>query len=239
MTTRRSTRNLRQHELQAQSGDTSDEDTCRDYDLNYDKAIKKKAKACNVEYSVRGGVKGENHVFSFSTAMYELYRDNLIEHLRGLNDNPDANIKVQCKDISEKSGMVVESQLKVYQRAQNGGSKLNYTINLYHTNNRMMVNGKMASRFNTEHLRITEQILAREQVSILNQAMSAQIQDELKSIIVSRSQKRPSRVEMGGPGSPPVEVNVSGPSIQPDDTTDIARFEEDSEPLKCPTCKHL
>ena len=57
MTTRRSARNLQQLELQ--KNDSSDEETCRDYDLNYDKAIKKKVKACNVEYSVRGRLRGE------------------------------------------------------------------------------------------------------------------------------------------------------------------------------------
>ena len=103
--------------------DSSDEETCRDYDLNYDKAIKKKVKACNVEYSVRGEVKGGNYVFSFSTAMYELYREKLLAHMKGLNDNSEASVKVLFKDISEKSGLTVESQMKVHQKTQNGCGK--------------------------------------------------------------------------------------------------------------------
>ena len=48
--------------------------------LNYEKAMRKKAKACKAEYLIKGEIKGENHIFSFSAAMYELYRNRLAEH---------------------------------------------------------------------------------------------------------------------------------------------------------------
>ena len=36
---------------------------------------------------------------------------------------------------------------------------LKYTINLYHTKSKVMVNGREASQFNIEHMEITETIL--------------------------------------------------------------------------------
>ena len=130
MTTRRSARNLLlapqvdplvcdtpQDIGQPQPYDSdslTDDDTCRDYVLNYEKAMRKKAKACKAEYLIKSEIKGENHIFSFSAAMYELYRNRLAEHFRILNDNPSVSIKVRFKDSADKSGNVVESLLKVY-----------------------------------------------------------------------------------------------------------------------------
>ena len=87
---------------------------------HYDRAMNKKLSACSVYYFVKRAEKGENHVFNFSTAMYELYRDTLSEHFHRMNDDPDLNVKVSFKDTTEKSGMVVESIIKVHQRTQNG-----------------------------------------------------------------------------------------------------------------------
>ena len=89
----------------------------RDNSLNYDKALRKKAKACQAEYLVSSEVKYDNYIFSFSAAMYELYRENLAEYFSMLN-NDSSDIKVTFKDISDKTGMVIESLLKVFQKKQ-------------------------------------------------------------------------------------------------------------------------
>ena len=72
MRTRRSARNLQQLAESEQPGDDSDGETCRDYDLNYDRAMQKKLNACNTDYLITRVEKGENLVFNFSTAMSEL-----------------------------------------------------------------------------------------------------------------------------------------------------------------------
>ena len=164
MTTRRSARNLQQLDMQPQSGHPENDEPVRDYELNCGKAMKKKAKACSVNYLVTGEEKGGNHVFSFSTAMYELYRNRLVEHFHGVENNPNANINIKFKNILDKAGLTVESQIKVYQKTQNGCGRLEYTINLYHTNNRIMVNGKQATQFNAEHAQLTDFVLASEEV---------------------------------------------------------------------------
>ena len=63
--------------------------------------------------------------------------------------------------------MVVELVIKVFQGTQGGRAR--YTINLYHTINSTIVNGRMAVHFNAEHAKITDSILASDQVSQLDQ----------------------------------------------------------------------
>ena len=78
--------------------------------------------------------------------MYELYRAKLAEHFQNLNNDPDIETSITFKDATEKSGLLVESTIKIFPWTQGGRSK--YTINLYHTNNSMMVNGRMGVQFN-------------------------------------------------------------------------------------------
>ena len=159
MTTRRSSR-----ELQAQNVESVDLEEGmqrRDYSLNYDKALRKKAKACQAEYLVSSEVKRDNYIFSFSAAMYELYRENLARYFSMLNDD-SSDIKVTFKDICDKTGMVTESLLKVFQKIPNSKDELKYTINMYHTKSRVMVNGNQAIQFNDEHSKITAYILDSE-----------------------------------------------------------------------------
>ena len=59
MTTRRtSTQSLQQFAAQAKSDNPNEVDQIRDYDLNCEKAMQKKARACNVSYLVTGEEKG-------------------------------------------------------------------------------------------------------------------------------------------------------------------------------------
>ena len=241
MTTRRtSTRNLQQLAAQAQANEQN-EDQVRDYDLNYGKTLQRKAKACNVSYLVTGEEKGGNQVFSFSTAMYELYKCKLLEHFNAINDNPNSSVKAIFTDVTEKSGMVVESQIKVYQRTQNGSGRPKYTVNLYHTNNRIMVNGRHAMQFNAEHNYIADLIVSSEQVASMDQSISSQIQEGLSEIVVSKMGKRinsgVSQQRAGSVRTSPKQAlqrggNVSGASALGSSESES----KDPEILCCPTC---
>ena len=141
MTARRSSR-----ELQVQNVESVDLDygmQHRDYSLNYDKALRKKAKACQAEYLVSSEVK------------CELYREKFVGYFSLLN-NDSSDIKVTFKDISGKTGMVTESLLKVFEKIPSSKDELKYTINMYHTKSRVMVNGNQAIQFNAEHSKLTE-----------------------------------------------------------------------------------
>ena len=172
MKTRRSRRDLQQairnnvHSLV--SSDDENDTQKRDYTLNYGKAMKKKATACNHECKVQAEIKCGNHIFIFSATMYELYRDELRDHYQNINDDPESGVKVTFKDCKDRSGMIVGSQIRVSERTGNGCGQLKFVMNLYHTKSKLMVNGREVSRFNAEHQNIIDTILATEEVSRLD-----------------------------------------------------------------------
>ena len=177
-----------------------------------------------------------------STAMYELYRDKLSEHFHRMNDDPDLNVKVSFKDTTEKSGMVVESIIKVHQRTQNECGRPKYTVNLYHTNNSMMVNDKHAMLFNSEHTKITDLILASGSVSHLDKVISSKILEGPMEITVNKSNKQSncSSNTMNSAETSQVGGNLGGGGacIQRESVTTVETEKTDSEEESlCLICK--
>ena len=119
--------------------------------------------------------------------MYELYRDRLVAHFQLMEENINSDVRVTFRDVNDRVGLTVVSQLKVYQRSQNGCGRLKYTINMYHTNNRSMVNGRQAAQFNCEHAIMTECILNSEQVVHMDRDMLIQIKESLEAISVLKT----------------------------------------------------
>ena len=70
--------------------------------------------ACNAEFKVSTEFKGGNYAFTFSAAIYELYRDALVQHFECLQDDIDKDIKVMSTDSTDCPGSVVESLIKIY-----------------------------------------------------------------------------------------------------------------------------
>ena len=163
--------------------DNSPHSYTRGYTLNVDKTWKKKLEACNVDYKIRSDFKGGNFVFEFSAAMYELYRMALIAHFESRENAAAANIKVQCNDIFDKSGAKVESQIKILKSPDND---LKYTINLYHTRSKVMVNDAEADGFNAEHAEISKRILSSEDVNKLDRKFFYVISEGLGSSASSK-----------------------------------------------------
>ena len=210
--------------------ESPEEEPVRDYELNCDSAMRKKAKACSVDYFVSGEEKGGNYVFSFSTAMYEIYRDMLMEYFQGVENSPNAGMNIKFKDISDKSGLTVESQIRVHQKTQNGSGRLKYTINLYHTNNRLMVNGRQATQFNAEHVRLTNRIMASGEVRQLDRDMLSQIEASLNSITVRKPKTTKSTTQ-----SPKCNLNESKRLFNDSNTNEAGKGA--SNVIICPTCE--
>ena len=146
----------------------------RDFTLNMDRALKKKLNACNAEYKIYSECKSGNYVFVFSTAMYELYRLKSAEHFDTVKSDENANIKVVYKDCVDRSGATVELQMKIYKKSNN---RLKYTINMYHTKCKLLVNGREAHLFNLEHAKISDYIMQSEDVAHLDRIYSNKIQE--------------------------------------------------------------
>ena len=73
------------------------------------------------------------------------------------------------------------------------GRKLKYTINLYETKSKLMVNGSEAQRFNLEHVRITDSILHSQDVASLDRKMKAVMEEGLSSLVIDKQPSRSTR----------------------------------------------
>ena len=242
MITRQSSRNTLRADTQTDSlaldDDTSETEGagCRDYNLNYDRAMRKKARSCQTGYLVTSTVKGNNYIFSFSTAMYELYREKLADHYRALNENsPD--IRVTFKDSTDKTGMVVESLMKVYQKSSTGKGRPKYSINMYHTNTRVMVNGRQATQFNAEHSKITDYILGSEKVADLDKEIYRCIEEGLKTLAVGKPQIDANENQHSNSGAQRgSHENINIPQSSSANQNELSWNAENGDSALCPTC---
>ena len=121
--------------------------------------------------------------------MYELYRANLVDHFEILHSN-STNMKIEYKDTTDKGNFCVESLIRVFDKHD---ATHMYTINLYHTKSNIMVNGTDVSSFNAEHSKITEAILASENVNLLEQELRTNIIEGLKSIEDTCTKYKPTK----------------------------------------------
>lgn len=118
------------------------------YTLNIDRALRNKINACKqvkVDYSFTGGgIKGE-----MDTATFELFRTACTTFYSRLPPE-----RGQCEiDMSEdKNRKAVVQQTYKVKREVSSGELIGYTINLYTTCNRILINGKDIDLFMDEHL---------------------------------------------------------------------------------------
>ena len=79
-----------------------------------------------------------------------------LNHFESLQTPDASTVKIEYKDVVDRSNMCVESVVKVLKKDD---STLKFIINLYHTKSRAMVNGREVVLFNDEHILITDSIL--------------------------------------------------------------------------------
>ena len=113
---RRSARNLQRLPVRrVEEQDDQGGIQVRDYTLNMSSlAMKKKVTACDAEYKVKAVNCSGNQIFEFSAAMYELYRNSLTQHFESLQSNVSTNMRIEYRDIINKSSSCVESVVNVY-----------------------------------------------------------------------------------------------------------------------------
>ena len=101
--------------------------------VNKEKALKKIAEKCLNDFCVTYANKSGNHIFDFSTAMYELYKAAIVKFYEGANSSL-WSVVVAFEQSTDESGKVhVETILKVYRKTQKGKGSLKFCMNMYHT----------------------------------------------------------------------------------------------------------
>ena len=178
----------------------------RDYSLNLDRVLKRKIAACHeveAEYEVTGGgITGR-----MDTATCELFRSACRELYREFP--PEEGL---CKiiDTEDKHGQaIVQNTYKVSRTID--GKVVGYTVNLYRTNNRLLINGRDVDKFMDSHLPLLHQVMIRamsesrfRDVDAVNRMLAEQMQTVL--------------TERRGEGGVPKEtaVECDGPVVIPD-----------------------
>ena len=153
--------------------------TTRNYNLNINRALKHKLQGCeqvNVEYEVKGGgVTG-----TLDTASFELFRLACTEFFRTLSLEEGRCVINYSEDKNRKA--LVQQTYKVTSTS----NERCYTLNLYPTNNTLLLNGKDYRKFIEEHLPTIHQIMCnavQEQnigsVANFNQILQCQLQKVL------------------------------------------------------------
>ena len=154
----------------------------RDYVLDRKRALEKKMISCLSDVKVSDTLKEQNHIYCMSTAMYELYKSETIGFYQSRVDDDRHNFKVKVTHITDSSNAHVETQIKVHQKTSRGCGHVKFTVNLYHTTNRVMVNGKNTDLFLKDHELIVKSILRKEEVESLDRKIFAAVKSELNQI---------------------------------------------------------
>ena len=126
--------------------------TTRKYSLNINKTLRKKLQGCeevNVDYDVTdGGVKGK-----MDTATFELFRLSCTSFFKEFPEHYGRCVIDFSEDKRRRA--VVQQTYKVRREGHEKG----YTLNLYPTNNALLLNGKFFGWFIEEHLPLIHQIM--------------------------------------------------------------------------------
>lgn len=130
-------------------------ETSRPYTLNIDKALKKKMDKCStvkVSYKYTGGgIRGD-----MDTASFELFRAACSNYFSNLPQSEGTCILDVTDDKKKKA--VVQQTYKIRRSAEDNYI-IGYTINLYTTNNSILINGKDIEHFMTKHLPAIHQLM--------------------------------------------------------------------------------
>ena len=81
----------------------------------------------------------------------------------------------------------VDTIIRIFRKTQKGKGKLKFCINLYHTNDSLMVNGSDVTLFNRNHQIIVNSIMNTANVKSLDSEIFNMIMAHLKNMNLSKS----------------------------------------------------
>ena len=129
--------------------------TATNYTLNIDRTLKKKLQSCNevmVDYEyTSGGISGK-----LDTATFELLDDACLALYKNFPSEEGYCIFTSTED--KQGHTIVQHTFKV-RRYFDNGCAVGYTLNMYLTNNTLLLNGKDLDRFMDAHLPVLHEIM--------------------------------------------------------------------------------
>ena len=157
------------------------------YSLNKEKGLKKKASGCLNEFSVSYVNKHGNHFFEFSTGLYDLYKSGTLQFYKEFGAKSISEIVTIKQSKDENLSNNVDTIIRIFRTTQKGEGKLKFCINLYHTDNNVIVNGSDVPLFNRNHQIIVNSIMSTTNVKSLDSKIFNIIIAQLKNMNLSKS----------------------------------------------------
>ncbi len=156
-----------------------------DFEINNDKTLAKQLQSSHIVDKMvirhkKGGI-----VVTFNTATYALFKFHLKAFLDDLINCEDAVYNVESKDSTDKSASP-STYRKVIRVINKHDKFLSYTMNVFHTKSKIMVNGQGSKTvFVTDHLRklteFSDNISAAENVN-MNTELRNVIEDAINNL---------------------------------------------------------
>ncbi|CAG2256494.1 unnamed protein product [Mytilus edulis] len=189
---------------------------------------------------------GKNFVVEFSTAAYELAKSRILTLLQSRDIS--TNYTVLEQHGVELSNLKIDSCYKVYNRKNNNqpGNLLKFTINLFHTTNKMTVNGNRVDIFINEIFdSLCSEIQSKfKELNICNNTIQSQLtnlKDCSSTVILQDGKNNPQSMSLQ-PTTVKSNMESRGkttsiPSIL--DATDICstQTEDKNSQVICPKCE--
>ena len=124
----------------------------RNYIVNKNKSLAKKLDSCDKKHLTYELKAGNNLTLNYSTAAYELTRHKIDEILK--SDTFLDQYEVTRENSKDKSGALMESRIKISNKRKDQNQKIyqKYSMNLYHTQSSMLINGRNLELFESDIL---------------------------------------------------------------------------------------
>ncbi|MES9903014.1 MAG: hypothetical protein ABW168_10060, partial [Sedimenticola sp.] len=149
------------------------------YTLDKKKALQKKLRSCDFDAQIHHEEKHGNHIFTFSTGVYELYKSLALSYFQESKDDSEYPHKISMTNRQDEDGAIVETKIQANTRTSKGSGPLRFAVMLYHTTSRMMINGKYATLFFTDNRKIIAALESHPGLNSIDHALRLAIYEQL------------------------------------------------------------
>ena len=125
----------------------------RDYVLNMEKALLTKPTLCQADVKIKyAETDGGNHFCEMST--FEIYKICALQFFFFENSNQKPRLRnYYCiKHLVDQAGHTVEILVRAFHRTKPVLNQLKYAMNFYHTQCKILVNGREANQYINYHI---------------------------------------------------------------------------------------
>ena len=167
----------------------------KNYNLNQKKALKKKLSSCLQNTAITQTNKSGNIIYEFSAGIFELYKAAAIQHFQKKSKEENYPHNIKFEKSTDKQGALVEYRIRAKNKTSKGGGRLRFTLSIFTTTCRALLNGKHTDLYYSDHADIISNIMDDPNVETLDAALAMAIELQLQ--------------RMNGEWSPPAMAQVT------------------------------